>query len=420
MPSHRWLTLLAVVALVACAPAPVTVTSTATEPPVVPPTLTPEPAPTSTPSPLVLRLWVAPAFAPDPQSEAGALLLQHIQDFESEHDNLHVEIRLKDERGMSGLLETLRAASHVAPAGVPDLITLEASDLAEAARAGLVTALPPLEEQAAADGYAQLATSVDGVRYGAPFGSRADVLVFRAEDLGPAPRSWADLLSSTPPFLFPAGDPEAQTTLAQYLSQGVGLTNPDGRYALDPIALEEVLAFYGSAHNAGLLPLTVRQYETSLETWGAFHEGRSTSAVAPLHVFLAEGRANESAAPLPTRDGTGTCLTSTWAWALVAAEPRRQAAATELMNWLTEPGFLGEWTQALGLLPPDSASLDAWADGPEKSLATQLSTVAAPLPPAELRAAVGAAIRSAIDSVLSGQLTPSAAAMAAIQALPQP
>jgi ABC-type glycerol-3-phosphate transport system substrate-binding protein len=310
----------------------------------------------------------------------------------------------------------------VAPAAVPDLIILEASDLAEAARAGLLSVLPALaaEDELTVNEFARQASVIDGRRYGSPFGSRADVMVFRAEDVGPAPRSWSDLLSSPPPFVFPAGDPEALTTLAQYLAQGAALTDAGGELQLDPVTLEQVLAFYGSAHNAGLLPLTVRQYETSLETWGAFHEGRATTAVAPLHVFLAEGRPNESAAPLPTRDGVGTCLASTWSWALVTDEPRRRAAALELLSWLSDPTFLGGWTQALGLLPADGPTLDAWEDGAEKSLVMQLTSVTRASPPMEIRVALGAAIRNSIDAVLSGQLTPSAAALAAVQALPQP
>jgi ABC-type glycerol-3-phosphate transport system substrate-binding protein len=105
---------------------------------------------------------------------------------------------------------------------------------------------------------------------------------------------------------------------------------------------------------------------------------------------------------------------------LVTDEPRRRAAALELLSWLSDPTFLGGWTQALGLLPADGPTLDAWEDGAEKSLVMQLTSVTRASPPMEIRVALGAAIRNSIDAVLSGQLTPSAAALAAVQALPQP
>ena len=409
--------------LAACSPAPTPQPPTTTAAPVVPPTLTPEPGPTATPSPLVLRVWVAPAFAPDPQSEAGGLLQARLEAFEAAHPNVKVEIRLKDEAGPAGLLENLQAALRVAPAALPDLITLDSSDLAQAAVGAGLAALIPFSEEADAAifDFARQAVEVGGERYGQPFGSRADVLVFRVDSFSRAPRSWSDLLSSTPPFLFPAGDPEALTTLAEYLSLEAALTDERGEVRLDPLGLEEVLAFYGSAHNAGLLPLTVRQYESSLETWGAFHEGRASSAVAPLHVFLAEGRpTTEWAAPIPTRDGAGVCLALTWSWALVTQDPERKQLTNDLMAWLTDPTFLGPWTQALGLLPVDRATLDAWDDGTDKTLAEQLVEVARPMPTFGVRSAVGAPIRVAVDSVLSGQLTPNAAALAAAQALPAP
>jgi ABC-type glycerol-3-phosphate transport system substrate-binding protein len=367
-------------------------------------------------------LWVPPAFAPDPQSEAGALLQARLSAFEADHPNVRVEIRLKDEAGSAGLFQTLQTAARVAPAALPDVIALDSSDLAQAASTGLVVALPPIapDDGDGIFGFAREAIDIAGTRYGAPFGSRADVLVFRADAFSRAPRSWSDLLSSTPPFLFPAGDPEGQTTLAEYLSLGSSLTNEQGQLSLDPLNLEEVLAFYGSAHNAGLLPLTVRQYETSLETWGAFHEGRASSAVAPLHVFLAEGRPTELAVPLPTRDGNGVCLATTWSWALVAKDPQRQTLGQELMTWLSAPAFLAGWTQSLGLLPIDHASLQAWSEGGDKTLAEQVVEVARAMPTAAVRAVVGSPLLSAVDSVLSGQLTPNAAALAAAQAVPSP
>ena len=416
------LTLALVWSLAACGPTPTPAAPTATAAPIVPPTLTASPGPTATPSPLVLRVWLPPAFAPDPQSEAGALLQARLEAFEADHPEVRVEIRLKDEAGSAGLLGTLQAAARVAPAALPDVLALDSSDLAQAATAGQLAALPPLpaEPETGVFDFTRRAVDVGGTRYGTPFGSRADVLVFRTDAFSRAPRSWSDLLSSTPPFLFPAGDPEGQITLAEYLSLGASLTDDRGQLRLDSLNLEEVLAFYGSAHSAGLLPLTVRQYESPLETWGAFHEGRATSAVAPLHVFLAEGRSNELAAPLPTRDGDGVCLAMTWSWALVTQDTARQPLALELMTWLSAPAFLGEWTQALGLLPADHESLNAWSDGADKALAEQLISVTQAMPTAGVRAAVGAPIRSAVDSVLSGQLTPNAAALAAAQAVPPP
>lgn len=423
MGRHRIrLALVLLVGLAGCAPTPTPAPPTPTTAAIVPPTLTPSPGPTATPSPLVLHLWVPPAFAPDPQSEAGALLQARLSAFEADHPNVRVEIRLKDEAGSAGLFQTLQTAFRVAPAALPDVIALDSSDLAQAAGMGLVVALPPIAPDDG-DGifaFAREAIDIAGTRYGAPFGSRADVLVFRTDAFSRAPRSWSDLLSSTPPFLFPAGDPEGQTTLAEYLSLGSSLTNEQGQLSLDPLNLEEVLAFYGSAHNAGLLPLTVRQYETSLETWGAFHEGRASSAVAPLHVFLAEGRPTELAVPLPTRDGTGVCLVTTWSWALVAKDPQRQTLAQELMTWLSAPAFLAGWTQSLGLLPIDHASLQAWSEGGDKTLAEQVVEVARAMPTAAVRAVVGSPLLSAVDSVLTGQLTPNAAALAAAQAVPSP
>jgi ABC-type glycerol-3-phosphate transport system substrate-binding protein len=408
--------------IVGCAPTTPAATPAATAAPVVPPTLTEAPRPSSTPAPLVLHLWVAAAFAPDPATEAGARMQARLTQFESDHPGVQVEVRLKDEAGPAGLFATLQTAARVAPAALPDLVTLDSSDLVEAAAGGVLAPLAPFPEGADTGtfAFARQAAQVGEIRYGAPFAARVDVLVFRTDSFFRAPGTWSDLLSSTPPFLFPAGDPDSQVTLAQYLALGAAPADETGKPRLDPLALEEVLAFYGSAHTAGLLPLTVRQYETSLETWEVFHEGRATSAVAPLQTYLSERRSTELAGPLPTRDGEGVSLASVWSWALVTPNPQRQPLALELIDLLSEPGFLAGWTQALGLLPADRASLDGWHEGDDKNLAVLLAAVARPLPAPEVRAGLGAPIRAAVDSVLSGQLTPNAAAMAAAQAVTPP
>jgi hypothetical protein len=139
-----------------------------------------------------------------------------------------------------------------------------------------------------------------------PSASQTDVLVYDQTALRRAPSSWSDVLASPAPFLFPAADPQAAFSLAQYLALDGQLEQPEGSPTIDPAALEEVLKFYGSAYNAGTLPLISRQYQNSAQTWFAFEERRATSAVAPLAGWMTDSTDVAAAGALPT--GTAPAL----------------------------------------------------------------------------------------------------------------
>jgi len=420
---HRWARLAGALtfSLGACTSAPTaSPTASPTAPPVLPSTLAPASA---TPPPTVISLWLPPFLAPDRLSESGALLQARLSDFEASHPRVRLIVRIKELEGPSGLLETLLLASDAAPAALPDLIILRAGDLAGAVDEERIVPYPaPLPAPDAATWYefAVESAQVDATRYGVPSSSQTDVLVYDRQALGRPPASWSDVLGSPAPFLFPAADPQAAFTLAQYLALDGQLSEPEGSPAIDPAALEEVLKFYGSAYNAGTLPLTSRQYQSSSQTWTTFEERRATSAVAPLEAWMATSLEDAAASALPTRHGSGIALTTTWSWAVVTLDAERQAIAVELIEWLSEPSFLGPWTHSLGTLPPNGVALDAWPEGPATDLANQLVSIARPMPFGEVIDAVGPAMWRAVDAVLSGGLAPQAAALQAATDVAEP
>ena len=413
----RWARLISALAfsLAGCTPnaAAPTATIAATAPPILPSTLTPA---TATASPTILTVWVPPFLAPEPASEAGALLAERLEAFEASHPGLKVAVRTKETAGASGLLETLRAASVVAPASLPHLIALSPGELSAAAEGELIVRYPgalPAPGESEWYPFALDSASLEGVRYGVPSAAQTEVLVYETGGYARAPSDWSAIVGGPAPFLFPAADPLAAFTLAEYLAAGGQLALADGQPAIDPAALEQVLMFYGSAYSAGVLPLTSRQYETSALTADLFQQGRAASAVAPLETWMASPRAGAAAAALPTRDGNGVVLARTWSWTLVTNETDLQADAIALVEWLSEPDFLGPWTHALGSLPPNAAALETWPSGPAATLVNQLVHVAQPTPPRRISDVVGPALRKSVDAVLSGALTPQTAALQA-------
>jgi ABC-type glycerol-3-phosphate transport system substrate-binding protein len=230
--------------------------------------------------------------------------------------------------------------------------------------------------------------------------------------------TWAEILTGPESFLFPADDPLAKITLAQYLALDGSLIDDSGNPQIDSIILTEVLSFFNSAQSSGILSPSALQYSSSAETWDALVSERATSAIAPLSTFLLNSDLRVySAVPIATQTGPGTGLANTWSWAIVNNNPDHQELTAEMIEWLTAEEFLGSWTHSLGMLPSTTLALSHWPEGPETSLASSLVTVVQPDIPLEILDLVGPAIHQAVIDVIQDGIKPSSAAVNAAQSI---
>jgi ABC-type glycerol-3-phosphate transport system substrate-binding protein len=337
---------------------------------------------------------------------------------------LSIQVRVKSMDGPSGLLETLVAANAAAPALLPDAITFSTSNLEDAVSKDLIIGLDgvlPVPEAPDWYEFSLPAARVSGNFFGLPIASEVDILAYRSDLYTSPPRSWDDLLGEPRSFLFPAGDPLATFTLAQYLSLDGYLLNSDEDPALNPAVLSEVLTFYNEALAAQILPYSVRQITTAEQSWSVLQDNGAASAVSPLNFYMLEHDPEKfSAVPLPTQNGQGVGLASTWSWAIVTQDAERVPIVSELLTWLSAPDFLGLWTHSLGMLPPTSASLAAWPEGDDAALASSLVTVTQPMPHSSLRLTIGPVLYDAVEAVIGGGEAPTTAAQAAAEAIANP
>jgi ABC-type glycerol-3-phosphate transport system substrate-binding protein len=388
--------------------------------PSLPPTTSPVSTETAS-SPENLALWVVPQFAPNQDTAAGALLLERLQAFEQNHPDLTISTRIKQGQDPGGLLETLQAASIAAPSTLPDIVSLNPQMLEAAVQAELLLPLDDLLIPPASPEWYDFSISASWIRdayFGLPFGADGELLAYNINAFSAAPYAWSDLLDGSAYFYFPAGDPQAAFTLNQYLTQGGALTGVSGSPALEVDTLAEVLSFYDSLHEAGVLPLIAGQYTSADETWNLFVNGQAAAALAPLRTFFAQHDPRfVSAVPLPAQTDGGSIFVKTWSWAIVPHDSSRHALAVELLEWLSDPTFLGPWTDALNLLPPTGAALAAWPDGSKASIASRLVLNAQARPADEILDVFGPLLQDAINQILMGTATPEEAAAAVIQAL---
>lgn len=415
-------TLLVIVSLLsACTPAGQTVTPVAvTQIPNqgTPTTVVTESSP---PSERELHLWLTPTFDPEIDSQAGSMLQERFTTFEASHPGVSISVRIKEETGLGGLFHSLESANIAAPGVLPDVISMSPDALQAAAVSELIIPLDALLETPSSPAWYDhtIAPSrLDGSSFGQPFASETEVLAYRTFLFSTPPLTWSEVLAGPEPFLFPAGDPQATFTLAQYLALGGELQNEAGEPALDPITLTEVLSFYSSLQNSGTLSIATLQYVAAAETWDALVSERATSALAPLSAVLLESDLRiYSAVPLPNQSESGIGFSKTWSWAIVSDDPDQQKLAAELIEWVTRPQFLGPWTHALGMLPTTAQAMELWPEGPETSLANGLVTVMQPHPTSATLSLFGPPIMAAVDAVIRDGVTPSNAALDAAQSI---
>lgn len=382
------------------------------------PVSTPLPTPTSAPIPPTstadvpaeLILWVAPAFTPNPETLAGMVLLERLEVFQNENPDVRVIVRTKAERGPGGLMESLSAASRAAPATLPHLITLDPEALSTTALIGLLSPLSELGNPSDHYAFADDISRVGGILYAQPFATDMETFASEIAAFEAVPLSWTDLTLEDNKFIIPAADLEATFLIAQYLSLGGEF---DDAKALDENILAEALDFLATAAESGNLSPASFDLSTSGETWLALQERRSEAAQAPYGAFFATFDPGVHAmGPLPTRNGLGIALAATWSWAV--ANPEYKELSAELMEWLSEPAFLAEWSHALGLLPTQPEVLGQWPDGPEAATASRIVSVAVAKPRGALLEAIGPPLAEAVQAVLTDRLDAEAAAAQAV------
>lgn len=184
-----------------------------------------------------------------------------------------------------------------------------------------------------------------------------------------------------------------------------------GKPTVDVDILTDLFDFYVSANEAGLLPLYALQLISAEDTWAALQQGNSTASVIPLDVFREEADLDSFlVTPWPTRDGSSVIPTRSLTWAAVVTDDKRQETISQVLQWLTEPTFLGNISFSLGMLPVTTAALEEWSESDSSAAISRMIRVAIPAPSAEEIATYGPLLRSAIEDVLTGRSTPDAAA----------
>ena len=399
--------------------------------------VTPGPIPTGLPAvsnAITLTMWTTVWFSPTLDITSGQILAQQADLYEADHPRVRLEFVLKEPYGKGGLLDFLSTAGVVVPGLLPDLMILDVDELGTAVQTGLIQPLDGLiPEDLLADVYpfAREAATFDGYLYGLQFQADLDHLIYDLGKMTSPPRSWSNVLSSTGPYLFPAGGKAGLANdafLVQYLAvrDQSGAAGPDSPF-LNADNLARVLQFYGDAWSSGIVPAKIMSYHTADDVWKDYAAGQAALAQVSAHRFLLalrqspspggdrERLANSAVAPVPTVNGPAAQIGRGWALVLVTSDPARQAAAVDWMVQLMDPATNAAWNEAAGYLPTRAAAMAEWRAGDSYSQFIRQQLLSArPRPLLADYTRVAAALQEAVVAVLNGTATPKEAADQAV------
>lgn len=384
-----------------------------------------EPTPTPLPDgPIKLSIWLPSTLSPISDDPAGSLLQKRLEEFQSRNLDIIIETRVKAIEGPGGLLDSLTTASAAAPAALPDLVALPRHLLEAAALKGL---LLPLDNLTTAlndpDWYPyaiELAHLQNNV-YGFPFAGDALVQIYHTETITQPLTSWTSVIKASRPLAFPAASESSLFTLAQYQANGGPVVDDLGRPSLSAVELGEVLAFYQTLTQNGVMTeALLTQLQNDDQVWDAFTQNQADMAMIWTSRYLSSPDDETSIAQIPTPRGKPFSLATGWSWALVGREEEKRRLAVDLAEFLTDSHFLADWSLAAGFLPTRPSSLSFWPDQAPKTNIGLIASAARLLPPTDVVSSLQSPLQLATLSIIKAQTDPVSAAQAAASSLTNP
>ena len=371
-----------------------------------PPTATQE---VSTPQSQTMILWVPPQFDPRSGTEDSNLFLSRLEDFNTRRPQIDIQVRVKELTGEYGLIESLRTTKAAAPVIVPDIIALPRSLMEEAVKEGLVLPLDEITGVMDSDDwydYARDLSSINGKVSGIPFAGDLLVLAYKDDAEVIPPANWESMLSFQKALAFPASDPQALVTLANYQSLGVDLVDENGEFHLQSEPMLEVLNYYQQAQAANVMPYWLTQFETDSQAWQSYQERQSILALTWSSILFGFESANTSLAAMPTKEGKAFAYADGWVWCVIPSNPGSEQVALELIECLTAGEYLSSWSKEAGFLPVRPSGLNNWDGESYYSTLGQLLPAAVLIPDRYHLHEFGSGIRDAVVAVLKDQVEP--------------
>jgi len=351
-----------------------------------------------------LLVWLPEEFSTMTDSEASLSLQQRIEEFERQNPGVVVTVRVKASSGTSGILDSLKNTKQAAPAALPQIVLLSQSDMQVAAEQQLI--LPVQEFIHSADpknyySYAFEISSMDGILYGLPFVGDALVGMTTEEITASDFVTWDDIRSQNAPLYFAANYPQARLFISQYLSTGGVLLDELDHAMFTEENMQIVLGMFDQNIESKLFLASFSSLNTSEDVWNVFLSGDAQWVINWASKALQSDIEDLQIFQLPSLGSTPYVSATGWVWSIVNIDSGIPEVGPQFIEFLNDPIFLAEFSQAAGYLPVMPNSLTLYADDGSLNQISNILIAAHTFPENDLILEIGPIFRDATLAVLN-------------------
>ena len=370
--------------------------------------------PSETPPPdqqreLTLGLWVPPQFAPAEDNPGGTVLANRLALFEQENPGLKVEVRVKSVEGNGGLLASLATTTAAAPDALPGLVLLNRADFETAALKGLTFPISSRAVEYNNPDYFPFVldmTSFQGIQYGLPLFFDPLVMAYNSRLITFPPRTWPELIAQGDVVLFNLNDPKAPVPFVIYLSSGGALLTDDGAPVLQPDPLTRTYQILFNGANSDVFPAWLPDLQTENATWDAYVKGQGSYALVWSSQALRNPADNSAITTIPTSPSYPVGLVDGWMLCITNPTAERSKYDLLLADYLLEPDFLAQWSEAAGYLPAQRSVLGLWTNQNIAETLTLAADQSVPVPTNEVQRMLGSILNQYGISLVRRQTSP--------------
>ena len=198
--------------------------------------------------------------------------------------------------------------------------------------------------------------SVNKKMYGAPHGYGANLLMWRTDDVKPAPTSWAAVFDASSPYkgkVTAYDDPIYIADAALYLQNtkpDLGIKNP---YELDAKQFDAAVALLKQQN-----PLIGQYWSDYTKEQAAFTQGDSVLGTTwQVIANLLDADKQPVKAILPTEGSTG--WSDTW---MLSSQAKHPNCMVEWMNWIESPKIQAQVAEWFGETPANPKACSFTSD----------------------------------------------------------
>jgi hypothetical protein len=198
-------------------------------------------------------------------------------------------------------------------------------------------------------------------------------MAYRNQLIAFPPKTWQEISNQDNVVVTNLNNPKAVIPLAVYLALGGKLLNDEGKAILEPDPLTRTYQFFFNASNSNAFPGWLVDLQSDEEAWSAFSQDQGVLALVWVSQVLQKPLDNTSITTLPGSPSDSIGFVDGWLLCVTNPTADHSRFDLQLADYLLEPDFLAQWTEASGYLPAQRSVLAKWAD---QTFVELLSTIA--------------------------------------------